>query len=800
MIGAKKIDKKVAKKIDIKKFKHESLSEKIKQYLSAHQVFDQVHVIFGGTGAVGGQAMIELIELYDYVIKMKGAGTHHQPRIIATGYATKEIEDYIRKLKGIFEKRRRSGHGFTLIKDDNSDAFMAFERPSGVRVEFYQFDASPKLAVNLDDVVSKDATTEENMQALIRAVDQLERPFTNFLENHILIGDMAGKRVRSVISGIPIPSVAAYRMADVDKALRTIDAHNKENERRIKREVLERMAEDFGNIKENYSEEVLIAHTTSVGGMYVIENGEQKIKLGFAHSSMGDLLLEKQFYANVLTEAYSQLGLKSLITAAAIGIDSIRYKQVLPMSGEVLKKFEACKRDGTLPFAPELIDRSAGKRFNYHFGDQRIYKPAHSDSTAADQLNFLEERDANELEVRYAIRSGENGWFSLDNTWALYLNMKVATQEELAHVLVFNALFGDDTQKPYFDEDGINYYTQTDNSSLAFALLGNSEPFRRYQTSGFSPKAYQDLGSNKHQGELHTIGMYMLAHRVMQLNPRDISRISSKYTLEETREYVDRNTPMLLLEDVVEMNPERMALDFSSLLNLKYDIGLLSRLIGYRGDWTPFVQQFFTNLLEAVKGTYQTIASIGTPIVYRDSDGKDRIIFGPYLAPLDIIATHSSSIRKAIEAQASVHGVDADLLFEWNVTNNGFVDLRPEATLVTAKSIDEISHETVRKFNSEADFREAIMSLHAGDYFATSGTLAFIGRIQGLYDQLQSYDVRFGTFNTWKSLFPIDENNNHPIIPGIVEAMRLYSEGLGKVTGTELLYPHHGYYSTSSTL
>ncbi|MEM7035363.1 MAG: hypothetical protein AAF570_00210 [Bacteroidota bacterium] len=783
-----------AKKIDIKQFKHESLSEKIKQHLSSREKFDQVHVIFGGTGAVGGQAVIELIELYDYLIKLKGPGMHHQPRIIATGYALKEIEDYIQKIKAIFEKRRRSGHGFRRIQNDTTSAVYAFERPSGLRLEFYQFDASPKLSVNLDDVVSKTASTEENVKSLKDAIENLERPFANFLKQHILIGDMAGKRVRSVISGIPIPSVAAYRMADVDKALRAIDAKNRDNERLIKREVLQKMAGDFGQIKESYAEEVLIAHTTSVGGMYVIENGEQKIKLGFAHSSMGDLLLEKQFYANVLTEAYSQLGIKSLITAAAIGIDSIRYNQTLPMSGEVFKKFESRKRENTLPFDNDLIDRKSGRRFNYHFDDLRAYSPAHEDDSKPRPLRFLDGKEAKDLEVRYAIRSGENGWFSLDNTWALYLNMKVATQEELAHVLVFNAIFGDDQQRPFFDQNGINYYTQTDNSSLAFALLGNSEPFRRYQTSGFSPKAYQDLGSNKHQGELHTIGLYMLMHRIMQLNPREISRISSKYTLSETREYVDRNTPALLLEDVVDMNAERTALDFCSMLNLQHDIGLLSRLIGYRGDWTPFVQDFFTNLLEAVKKTYQTITSLGTPIIYRDSNGKDRMIFGPYLAPIDIIATHSSSIREAIVRRAEEHGVDATLLFEWYATNNGFVDLRPEATIVTARSIDEISEKTVRKVSTETEFRDAILDLAAGQYFATSGTLAFIGRMQGLYEQMQSYDVRFGTYNKWKSLFPIDENNNHPIIPGIVEAMRLYSEGLGKVTGTELLYPQHGYF------
>lgn len=781
-----------AKNLDIKKFKHEALSEKIKELLRVNDEFHQVHVIFGGTGAVGGQGLIELVELYEYLIRRKGPGGHHQPRIIATGYSRKEIDSFVSKLKALFDKTRKNGHGFQDLKLTGSNAEVTLVRKSGVMVEFYTFDASPRLNVDLSEVVSDQASSEENVEALKEAVRKLERPFTNFLEQNVLIGKLAGKKVRSVISGIPIPSVAAYRMADVDKALRHIDAKSIENERIVKREVLEIMATDFGNIKAHLAEEVLIAHTTSVGGMYVIEDGEQVIKLGFAHSSSGELLKEKQFYANVLTEAYSALGIKALITAAAIGIDNIRYNQKLPMGGEVFKKFAARKEEGTLPFSGDLIDRNGG-RFNYQFDAMRVPAPGQGKTPPSKALKFLEDREVRELEVRYAIKSGENGWFSLDNTWALYLNMKVATQEELAHVLVFNALFGDDQQMPFFDEDGICYYTQTDNSSLAFALLGNSEPFRRYQTSGFSPKAFQDLGSNKHQGALHTIGLYMLLHRLQRLNPAEISRIRSKYTLEETIEYVDRNTPALLIEDVVEWGPRNTSSDFASLLQAD-SIDWLRNFIGYRGDWTPFVKHFFSNLLTAIQNAYQTITSLGTPIIFRPSDGPDQILYGPYLAPIDLVVTHSDTISMEIKTIAKKYGVDPDLLMDWYIANNGFVDLRPEATLVTARSIADVSPETVRKCTSLLQFREMVGDLEVGQYFATSGTLAFIGRMQGLYEQLNSYDVRFGTYNAWKSLFPIDENNNHPIIPGIVEAMRLYSEGLGKVTGTEMLYPMHGYF------
>ena len=39
----------------------------------------------------------------------------------------------------------------------------------------------------------------------------------------------------------------------------------------------------------------------------------------------------------------------------------------------------------------------------------------------------------------------------------------------------------------------------------------------------------------------------------------------------------------------------------------------------------------------------------------------------------------------------------------------------------------------------------------------------------------------------------VDDRGYHIITPGLVETVRMYNEGLGKITGTETLWPRWGY-------
>ena len=66
-------------------------------------------------------------------------------------------------------------------------------------------------------------------------------------------------------------------------------------------------------------------------------------------------------------------------------------------------------------------------------------------------------------------------------------------------------------------------------------------------------------------------------------------------------------------------------------------------------------------------------------------------------------------------------------------------------------------------------------------------------RLSRLFAQVRGRKIQLGTRETWKHLFRQDPAGRHIISPGLVETVRMYSEGLGKITGTEALWPAWGY-------
>src|SRR6185436_809156 len=298
-------------------------------------------------------------------------------------------------------------------------------------------------------------------------------------------------------------------------------------------------------------------------------------------------------------------------------------------------KFKGAAENNALPFPDKLLD----KRYNQIFTPTLVsplYPILNNEGMVEPQKRIEFSKDEKnpppKLKVSYGLRSGENGVFSIDNAYALYLNMKIATQEELAHILAFTSLFGDDKQKAWFDPDGICYQTESENSILVFALLNNRSEFRAYQTSGFTPKAFQDLGSAKHQCELHTIGLYMLLHKLKNLNPKLITdKITSKYKESEVIEFVDKNTEPITIENIVSYDPVKKADEFTILMTLNSHEEL-AKFVGFDGDLQEgFVKTFFQQLFNVVKQTIYTVTSLGTPIVFYQN-GETKILAGPYCA------------------------------------------------------------------------------------------------------------------------------------------------------------------------
>jgi hypothetical protein len=798
-------------KEDFTKHKHQSFYLKLKE-LAAGKVanpFTFNMVFFGGTGAVGGQAVIETLESYSYLKNASPILTDYRPTLVITGINEDQIQQFCTKLYQVFGR-----NSFQTNTDDNAALSLTYD--DLVILRFKTLMAAPEFQTDLKAELPKIEGKQAKVDFLISEASKTTSPFEAFIKDlKAELGLNENEKIRAVFSGIPVPSVATYHFEAIDRLLQEHDLGtedtDKQTERAIKREILKGLAADFGDILKFHAEEVLMAHTTSVGGMYQIIEGQPVIKLGYAHSSLGDLLKEKQFYANELTIQYSNFGLKSLVTAAAIGIDYIYQSSTLPLSSGVSRKFRMASEQNELPFDLNLCNDKKGNRLLNKIFPAKTVSLTHpitdenGQPTERSRHDFGTQKDKTpNLNVNYALRSGENGLFSLDNAYSLYLNMKIASQEELAHVLVYNAFLGDDQQKPWFDEHGICYYTQTDNSSLVFALLNNRREFRRTQTSAFSTKAFQELGSSKHQAELHTHGLFILMHKLKNLSPKLLSTaVTSKYKESEVRQFVDRNTPELLLEDVLEYAQDihKLAESFRQLLTIK-TVEDVASYTGFKGELKGFIKTFYNGLHSAITHTVRSITSLGTPIIFRNNDGKDTVLAGPYFAPMDLVLTNNDTLVERIEATCKKYKLDKEDFINWLICNNGFVDLRPEAVLNTAKNFSDGLMDDIRVYDTAKDFRKAINSLkhknaknlNENYHYNTSGLLAYCGRVEGLYEQLKTFDLSLGTYNGWKALFPTDSNENHILIPGLVEAMRHYAEGLGKITGSEFLYPKYGYY------
>ncbi|MCC6459565.1 MAG: hypothetical protein IT260_03775 [Saprospiraceae bacterium] len=803
------------RQIQFNKYKNESYLQKLKDFAFKGSNEEHYYVFFGGTGAVGGQALIEMIRSFDFIFDVNPNWAENKPVFVVTTVNDAEIDRFITKLYNAFGRENRGE--FTRADDGNSRARQILHKRTGLVIEFYLLQARPEFKNDIRALL-RDQALPAMADILSAEASNITSPFEAFLEEYKSEKQLpAAFRFKAVISGIPVPSVAAYHFSAIDTILEDFGIKKNDPDRAIERQVklkiLEGFANDFGTIKKNLAKSVLIAHTTSVGGMYTIEDNKPVIRLGYAHSAQDDELLEKQFYAEELTRMYSALHLKILITAAAIGIDNIFKGASLPLQSKILKKYMAAAREGVLPFREAwLNDENLGQSVNRNFPFVEVspfYPMRDEKGEVTGQLGIdfafgvqKEKFTPPKIKVDYALRSGENGLFSIDNAYALYLNMKIATQEELSHILVFCALFGDDTQKPWFDGNGICYQTETENSSLVFAFLNNRSEFRSYQLSAFTPKAFQDLGSAKHQAELHTTGLYILLHRLSTLNPKLISeKITSKYRESEVVEFVDRNTEPLSLENVVGMDVEKTARRFGQLLRLN-SAEEMAAFVGFNGNMqSSFVFTFFQHLLSAVKNAIYTITSLGTPILF-DDEGQSRLLIGPYCAATETVMSHNDTLAKFIKDGSAKFKLRPEDYFEWLVANNGVVDLRPQATIVTTKTHIHGLKSKIKVVHTMREFKEQIRHIQeiyirerAHPYFSSSGIVAYIGRITGLYTQVKAFDISLGTLNNWRSLFPVDSNLNHPLIPGIVEAMRMYSEGLGKITGFEHLYPGFGYFA-----
>jgi hypothetical protein len=294
------------------------------------------------------------------------------------------------------------------------------------------------------------------------------------------------------------------------------------------------------------------------------------------------------------------------------------------------------------------------------------------------------------------------------------------------------------------------------------------------------------------------MGLLMLVLRLRELG-RNFERFSEE-ELHEALSDMDRflwsNTRRPCFEDLDGLDAARLAELMTDLCEMSTmeDAG---RFLGFdakqKGLREPGREKFLARLATRVGRYLQTITSLGIPILYRREDGEDRVLLGPYLAPLDRAVAHARDVEGLFAERAASVGVEMAAMRRWTIVNNGFVDLRPHALCTSAKEAAGDLGEKVHCFASGEEMLAWMEELAVGSYFTTCGLVALEVRLKRLYEQISSRKIQLGTHETWKHLFQQDSEGRFMLSPGLVETVRMYSEGLGKVTGTEALWPRWGY-------
>ncbi|MBL8150094.1 MAG: hypothetical protein JNN15_09220 [Blastocatellia bacterium] len=758
--------------------------------------FKRTYIVFGGTGAVGGTAIMKMLEIFEEMMLYTTVPPQDSPTIVVTGLTKEEIRSFSARLFDYYE----SFYGKDFLPKHINN--RGYKTVSGIVIDLHRMSVNPELPglanlarhtyeERLEQIrsflaggnLSFDSSEDEKFNYLSSSIkSSLKRPFTEFLQDYNKQHKRNG-RFRAVIVGIPLASVAAYHLSNLETICKSLGISSYEKITDLKRIYLTCVRDDLAYIRNEMAEEVIAAHTTAVGGMYDEgAEGERTIRLGFAHSALDERLRDKQIFAEQLHQLYAECGIKMLVTAAAIGIDAIINNESLPVQSGLLRAMRETSEQGYKLIPEEDLRR----------GKVKVYPPLTIHERAENEIAVSFEK-GQEYIPKIQVRSGENGRFSVPNTDALYRVMRVASASELGLVLAEEAIVGDDPELPWFVNNTC-YYTETENARLVFDFLSQPQLFEA-QISGLDVKSYQDLGSAKHQAELHMLGLAILLHRLRTFDADAIPAQVSLSTF-NPREFFEQYSKPLFFEDLITWELEQTCRDFVTLVTATEAKDLESIKHLSSRNYQSRNEAFSKVMNEVIKYVY-TVVSLGSPIIF-NKKGETFILVGSYIAPLDILMKTRNEIQQYISSSAKAIGVnrakDLALLKEYFYCNNGFIDLRPIAVVSTARNLPTAAKGGVHVYQSSEALKKHLRALPPYSYFATSGLVAFLERMKGLYAQVTQFSLGLGTLNDYRAQIPLSSGGNHYVVPGVVEAIRQAAEGLEKNTGTDRLHGQWGYF------
>lgn len=768
-------------------FKNERLGPRLVAAARSGERNRDAHLFLGGTGAVGGTALLQMLSIYEELFAIASPGADDVPVLVATGTTREEIAAFTRRLFRWVESR----HGSALLPTRVRNGYLTH---SGVFVALERFSVSPipeltrigdvaveergdAVARFLSSIGAREGDAGSALEALARAVSS-SRPFREFLARYRdqRLLPLGIERFRSVVLGIPIPSLVAYHGDELLDVASRVPGLGADEVEALKERFVEAIRDDLVEVKESLADDVLIAHTTGVGGMFDDapegSSARPTIRLAFAHAAQDERLADKARFASRLTELYSAAGLKVLITAAAIGIDEVRVHERVPLHRAIRARLESA---AVLASSSQFV---------------RVHRPltvplagAPSDEVAFDR--------GEDVVPSYAIRSGENGFFSVANADALYRVMRVASASELGLLLATVALLGDDRSRPWF-RDNVCFYAETDNARQVLDFLAQP-PLRASELSGLDPMALQDLGSAKHQGELHTLGLLILLHRLRTLDVDAIDPYVDLAGFDPARFLVEHSRT-LTFEDLVAWDFDALARDAATLAAADAPEDLVTITPSRDTSLFPLRREAVRRVLERALRAVWTPPSLGSPLVY-EAEGTAWLRTGAFVAPLDVVVTSTDAVDAWLRAR---HGGPArassfEDVRDYHLAVGGFVDLRPHAIVCAARTDEGDLTGRVARFTDEASLREHLRALEPYSFFSTCGLLAVWFRLRALYGLLRESMLELGTLHEFRWAMPRDAGGHLVVVPGVVEALRMVSEGLEKTTGTERLDGIWGY-------
>lgn len=803
-------------------FKHQRLSDRLLA-APAHELYRGAHVCFGGTGAVGGTAITKTLDLLEELMCLHPPLPDEVPVLVATGRTAKERGDFIDRVERLLSSR--AGREVRLARTRHG-----FLTPSGVLIQVAHFDISPLPALagitEQPEEARRDfaraALAEHGVQAggadlvpaLLRYVEE-GRTFRTFVERFTRARAADGHPAHfdSALVAIPIPSLIAYT-EDWELARAYLDGVTPEVVESLKTAFERSIRDDLAGLRQDgLARDVIIAHTTSVGGMYddvIGPDGEvhPRIRLGFSHSARDQNLIEKQRSAERLTAEYAERRIKVFITAAAIGIDDVPIREPVRLHSAVRRQLRAIH--DALPSLPERSQerraalkqvRQAPVAFGLPMANVQVHPPfdAPLDGAGVEVAFYREPKPAREkdrgdlLRPTYTLRSGENGVFTVANADALYRVMRVASASELAQVLATVMLLGDDPRRPFFGEGNVCYWGETDNSRQVFDFLAHPT-LQQVQLSGLDPMALQDLGSAKHQCELHLLGLLILLHRLRTL---DLDAIPPYVDGErfDARGFFEQQSRPLTFEEIATWDVATVADQLRTLATAERPEDLYALVhTRDRAEELLFRQARVARrrVLGEVLHAVHAITSLGTPIVY-ERDGQVRVRTGFYVAPLEKVLRSTDEVGAHFRQVADETGNAVDDVRDYHLCVGGFIDLRPHAIVCTSKTDRQPLAGHLTRVGTVQELRAALARVEPYGFFATCGVLATLFRLQALGRTLGEAMMELGTLQEFRWQMPRDVNGHVLLVPGAVEALRMVSEGLEKATGTERLDGAWGY-------